>query len=158
MCGNRECVCECDHRDRKKERERERGKRKWDRQQRYKLLTPSSPLLLHPPLVLLSLLPLRGSEGGHPLLQALNQPAGDLARPGYSARSLFVCLLRCHPAAISLQPVPGYTATSAEVPFHQMSIILPALCQDAMADSSVLRQCNVLREVFDRDHDKTCPG
>lgn len=62
-----------------------------------------------------SLLSLRGSEGGHPLLQALNQPAGDLARPGYSAR--FLCLSACY-AAISLQLVPGYTATGTEMPFQ----------------------------------------
>ncbi|CAB1416940.1 unnamed protein product [Pleuronectes platessa] len=60
---------------------------------------------------LLSALPLRGSEGGHPHLRALNQPAADLACPGYIARSL--CLSACD-AAISLQPVPGYTATGTE--------------------------------------------
>lgn len=61
-------------------RKKERGERKWDRQ------TSSSLPSLLPSFV--SLLPPRGSEGGHPHLQALNQPAGDLALPGYSAHSL----------------------------------------------------------------------
>ncbi|KAK5899404.1 hypothetical protein CesoFtcFv8_008889 [Champsocephalus esox] len=61
--------------------------------------------------------------------------AGDLARPGYSARSL--CSYPCHPAAISLRAVPGYRAKSTEVPFHQMHTSLPG--QISMADSSVLR-------------------
>lgn len=105
------------------------------------------------------LLPLRGREGGHPLLQALNQPAGDLARPGYCARSL--CLSACY-AAILLpslcsrcQATPPWAqrCSSTRCPFFWQ-----LLCQNSMADSSVICHCIALRGVFDRDRDKTCPG
>lgn len=78
-----------------------------------------------------SLLSLRGSEGGHPLLQALNQPAGDLARPGYSARSL--CLSACYTAI----PLPSLCSWCQVTPpgaqrccSNQMPFFLPAPCQN----------------------------
>lgn len=76
----------------------------------------SSVLQVHPSCVLLSssssssLLSLRGNEGGHPLLRALHQPAGDLARPGFSARSL--CYSACY-AAILLPSLCSWCQVTA---------------------------------------------
>lgn len=155
--GNRERVCECDHRDR--DGERERGERKWDRQQRYELPPLLSCSILPSSSSSSSLLPLRGSEGGHPFLQALNQPAGDLARPGYGARSL--CLTACYAAILlpshrsrcQVTPPRAQRCRSTRCP-----LFCPRCAKIRWQTDYVLRQCIALREVFDRDHDKTCPG
>lgn len=125
----------------------------------------SSVLQLHPSCVLLSSssssspLSLRGNEGGHPLLRALHQPAGDLARPGFSARSL--CYSACY-AAILLPSLCSWcqvTAPRAQgCRSSQMPLFFfrPAACQkNSKADGSVSPQCMAARGVFDRDHDTT---
>ena len=131
------CVCVCvwprGHRWRKKEGER--GERKWDRQQQYKLSTCSVLLLLS-----------AATEGKRRRSPTPISTQSTCRRPCSSwirrPLPLFVCLVRRCPAAISLQPVPGYTATSAEVPFHQMPIFsLPSLCQKC--DGSQLRFTSV---------------
>lgn len=125
--------------------------------------TFTNVLQLHPSRVLLSsssssLLSLRGNEGGHPLLRALHQPAGDLARPGFSARSL--CCSACY-AAILLPSLCSWcqvTAPRAQgCRSSQMPLFFrPAACQkNSKADGSVSPQCMAARGVFDRDHDTT---
>lgn len=91
-------TCLCDRRDRRRKKERKsEGREKVGQTAATQALNSPLSCFILPSFS--SLLPLRGSEGGHPLLQALNQPAADLARPGYSARSLH--LSACY-AAIPL--------------------------------------------------------
>lgn len=99
------------------------------------------------PLPSSSLLSLRRREGGHPVLQALNQPAGDLACPEYSACSL--CSSACYAAILlpfvcswcQVTPPWAQRCHSSYMPFFP----LPTLCQNSMADSSVLHQYNLIK-------------
>lgn len=69
---------------------------------------------------------------------------------------LFVCLLSCHLSAagarLHCQEHRGGVPPDAHFSARA------AVANISTADGSVLRQRIVLREVFDRDHDKTCPG
>lgn len=106
MYGYSECVY--NYRQRDRGRKKEEGGWKWDRKQQYKI----SPFLC--------LLPLRGNEGGHPRLQALNQPADDLACPGYCARSLR--LSACY-----------------------IAILLPSLCSWCQVTAPLAQRCHSMR-------------
>lgn len=131
-----------------KEKVWERGGWKWDRQQQYKILAPSSPLLLHPPLILLS----SATKGKRRRSPTPTSTQSTWRRPCLSwiqcPLPLFVCLLHCHPAAISLQLVPGYNATGTEVSFHKMPTFLLTLCQKFRGRQLCFP--SVLREIFDR--------
>lgn len=86
------------------------------------------------------------------LLPALHQPAADLPRPGFGARSLPLLLWppRCHPAAISMQLVPGVGATGAWMPFQPGVFIIILI---------IIRFCFTLDmaagAAADRSHDTT---
>lgn len=106
------------------------------------------PLLLHPPLILLS----SATKGKRRRSPTPTSTQSTWRRPCLSwiqcPLPLFVCLLHCHPAAISLQLVPGYNATGTEVSFHKMPTFLLTLCQKFRGRQLCFP--SVLREIFDR--------
>lgn len=120
--GNTKCVC--DHRDRDGERQKEGDKGEIESGTDSSDTCSISPPPSSPCSPLSS-----AAEGKRRRSPTPTSTQSTCRRPCSSwiqcPLPLFVCLLRCHLAAISLQPVPGYTATSTEVLFHQMPIFCP---------------------------------
>lgn len=114
-------LCLWQYRDRDRE-EKKRGEREsgTDIQACRSLLSsPRSCLFYHQG---------EAKEVTHTYKHSINLPATLLVLDTVPTPS--VCLLCCHPAVISLQPVPGYTAMSTEVPVQQMPNFLHVLCQN----------------------------
>lgn len=141
MYGNKECVCVTTGTEMVRERESVReGRVKVGQTAAIQNLSSLLSCFILPSFS--CLLPLRGSEGGHLRLQALNQPGGDLACPGYSARSL--CLSACY-TAILLPSLCSWCQVTMPQAQRCRSTRCPLFCsrcaKNSEADSSVFHQC-----------------
>lgn len=152
---NRERVCECDHRDRDGEREKE-GRKKVGQ-----TAVPNS-LLHSPALSILCPPPLychwgEGKEVTHSYKHLINLPATLLVLDTVPALSVRLSVMPPSCCHLSAAGARLHRHGHGGVVPTRCLFFLPALCQNSMADSSVLHQCIALRRVFDRDHDKTWP-